>query len=116
MGTFILAQIPDPNIPTTVTRNQLSLVRMNNHVVDGSDMRDQVSRRRGAMDVIALDAACSCIPDFDRAVLGAGHHPFALAMERHSRDVARVSVEGENRVRVGGADVVELHVVVPRRG
>lgn len=115
MCTFILAQIPDPNIPTSITRDQLSLVRMDDHIVDGSDVGDQVSGGV-AMDVIALDAARSCVPDLDRAVFGAGHHPFALAMEGHAGDVAGVSVEGEDRVGVRGADVVELYVVVSRRG
>lgn len=115
MRTFILAQIPDSNIPASITGDQLSLVRVDDHIVDGSDMGDQVSRRSG-MDVIALDAARSCIPDFDRAVFGAGHHPFALAMERHAGDITGVAVEGEDRVGVRGADVVELHILVSRRG
>lgn len=115
MCTFILAQIPDSNIPTSITRDQLSLVRVDDHIVDGRDMRDQVSRR-SAVDVIALNAARSCIPDFDRAIFGAGHHPFALAMERNAGDVAGVAVEGEDRIGVGRADVVELHVVVSGRG
>lgn len=115
MGAFILAQIPNPDIAASITRDQLALVRVDDHVVDGSDMCDQVSRG-SAVDVIALDAACSCIPDFDRAIFRAGHHPFALAMERHAGDVAGVSVEGEDRVRVRGTDVVQLHIVVPGRG
>lgn len=115
MRTFILAQIPNPDISTSVTRDQLSLVRVNDHVIDGSDMGDQVSRG-SAVDVIALDAARSCIPDFDRAVFGAGHHPFALAMERHAGDIAGVAVEGEDWVGVRGADVIELHTLISCRG
>ena len=75
---------------------------MNNHIIDGA-----------AMQIIPLDTARARIPDLDRAVLGAGHHPFALAVERDAGDVARVPVEGEHRVRVRGADVVQLDVVVP---
>lgn len=78
-------------------------------------MSDQFSHR-SAMDVIALDAARACIPDFHRAILRASHHPFALAMERHACDVASMPVECEDRVRIGGADVVELHIVISGRG
>ena len=115
MRTFILAQIPNPDISTSITRDQLSLVRVDDHVVDGSNMGDQVSRR-SAMDVIALDATRSCIPDLDRTVFGAGHHPFALAMKRHAGDVAAVAIEGEDWVGVRGADVIELHILISRRG
>lgn len=115
VGALVLAQIPDSDIPTAITRYQLSLVRMNYHIVDWSDVSDQVSRC-SAMTVIALDAACSCIPDFHRAILGASHHPFALTMERHACNVASVPIECDDRIRIGGANVIELHVVVSGRG
>lgn len=115
MSAFVLTQIPYSNIATAITRHQLPLIRMNDHIVDWGDVSDQVPYR-GAMDVIALNAARSCIPDFDRAILGARHHPFALAMERHAGDVARMPIEGDYRIRVGRADVIKLHVVVSGRG
>ena len=115
VGAFVLAQVPDADIPPAIARDQLPLIRMNDHIVDGSDMSDQVSHR-GAVDVVALDAACSRIPHFHRAIFGARHHPFALTVECHTGDVARMTIEGEDRVRIGGADIVELHIVISGRG
>ena len=74
---------------------------MDDHIVD-----------RAPVQVIALYAPCTRIPDLHRSVFGARHHPFALAVERYARDVASVSIESEHGARVGGADVIELDVVV----
>ena len=78
---------------------------MNNHIVD-----------RAPVKVVALYTPRACIPDLHRTVFGARYHPFALAVERYASDVARVSIESEHGARVGGADVVELDVVVARCG
>ena len=101
MGALILPQIPDPHIPPSIARNQLPLVRMDDHIVD-----------RTAVQIIALYAPCPRIPDLHRTVFGARHHPFALAVERHACDVAGVAIESEHGARIGGADVVEFDVVV----
>lgn len=66
------------------------------------------------MGVIALDAAGPRVPDLDRAILGAGDHPFPLAMEGHSGNVPGMAVEGEHRAWISGANVVEFDVVVSR--
>lgn len=105
MRAFILAQIPDPNVPTAIAADQLALVRVDNHIID-----------RHAVGVVSLQAAAARVPDLDRAVLGARDHPFAVAVEGHACDVCRVSVEGEDCVRVRGFDVVEFHGVVPGGG
>lgn len=78
---------------------------MDDHIVD-----------RAPVQVVALDAPRARVPDLHRTVFGARHHPFALAVERDARDVARVSIEGEHGAWVGGADVVELDVVIARCG
>ena len=78
---------------------------MDDHIVD-----------RAPVQVIALYAPRPGIPDLHRTVLGARHHPFALAVERYARDVACVSIESEHGARIGRANVVELDVVVARRG
>ena len=101
MRAFVLAQIPDSDVSAPVAGDQLALVGVDNHVID-----------RTAMLVIALYAPTPSIPDLHRAVFGACHHPFALAMERDARDVARMPVECKDRVWVRGSDVVELDVVV----
>ena len=59
VGTLVLSQVPDPYITTPVAANQLSLVRVDDHVVD-----------RHAMGVVALNIARSRIPDLNGAVLG----------------------------------------------
>ena len=105
MRAFILPQIPDPHAPAPIAGDQLPLIRMNNHIID-----------RALMQIIPLDTPRPRVPDLNRPILGAGHHPFALAVESHAGDVARVPVEREHGVRVRGADVVELDVVVPGRG
>ena len=101
MRTFILAQIPDSDIAPTVAGYQLALIGMDNHIV-----------HRTPVWVVSLYAPRPRIPDLDRAVFRARHHPFPFAMERYPCDVAGVPVECEYWVWVRGADVVELHVVV----
>jgi hypothetical protein len=65
-----------------------------------------------AVRVVALDGALARVPDLDGAVLGARHHPLALAVEGDARDVVRVALECENGVRVRRFDVVEFDRVV----
>ena len=105
MGTLILSQIPDPHIAPSIARNQLALIRMNDHIVD-----------RAPVQVVALYAPSPRIPDLYSTVFGARHHPFTLTVEGYARDVARVSVESEHRARISRANVVELDIVVARCG
>lgn len=105
MRAFILPQVPDPHAAPSIAGNQLPLIRMNHHIVD-----------RALVQIVPLNTPRPRIPDLDRAILGARDHPFALAMESDARDVARVPVERQHGVRIRGADVVELDVVVPRGG
>ena len=101
MRALILAQIPDPDIPSPIAGYQLALIGMDNHIV-----------HRASVWVVPLYTPRPRIPDLDRPVFRARHHPFPLAVERHAGDVAGVSVECEYWVWVRGADVVELDVVV----
>ena len=50
---------------------------------------------------VALFAAGACVPDLDSAILRAGNHPFAFAVEADTSDVALVTLEGKHRVWVG---------------
>ena len=101
MRAFILAQIPDPDIPSPIARNQLALIGMDNHIV-----------HRTPVLVVPLYTPRPRIPGLDRAIFRARHHPLSLAMERYACDVAGVSVDCEYVVWVRVADVVELDVVI----
>ena len=102
MGTCVLCQIPHLNRTGAVAADNLPLVRVDNHIVDG-----------GAVQVCALDSAGARLPYANAAVLTTRDHPFSLAVEGDACDVARVSLENEHRRRISGPDVEELHVVVP---
>ena len=101
MSTLVLAQVPDPNVPAAVTADELTLIWMNNNVID-----------RNSVGVIALDTGGASIPDLDGAVLRASNHPFALAVEGYAGDVASVPFESENGVRVCRFEIVELDVMI----
>lgn len=102
MATLVLSQIPNPHIAPSITTDQLALIRMDNNII-----------HRHTMRIIPLHIATPSVPDLDGAVLAARDEPFGLAVERDAGDVARVSVEGEDRVRIGALDVVELDGMVP---
>lgn len=104
VAAFILTQIPNAHIAATIAANKLSLVRMYNDIVN-----------RHAMRVVALHITAARIPYLDGAVLGARNQPLRLAVKRDARDVGRVPVKSQDRVRVRRLDVVELHRVVARR-
>ena len=63
------------------------------------------------MLVIPLNLAVSNVPDLDGAVLAAGDHPFALAVERDARDVVGVAFELLGCLWVCGLDVEEFDAV-----
>lgn len=104
MRALVLAQIPHPDVAAAITRDELSLVGMDNDVVDGV-----------IVIVIALNTSSLGVPDLDGAVLRAGHHPLALTMKSNAGDIRGVSVKSQNWVRVGGTDVVEFDVLVAGR-
>jgi hypothetical protein len=105
MTTLILAQIPYSNIAAPITADQLSLIRMDNDIID-----------RNAMRIVALHVARACIPDLDRAVFTGGYHPFPLAVEGYACYVGCVAVEGQDGVGVGRFYVVEFYRVVAGGG
>lgn len=111
MGTLVLTQIPDPHIPTTITRNKLALIGMNDDIINGGDMGDNIPNG-SPMGVVALNASSPCVPDLDSAILGAGDHPLALAMEGYARDVSRMAIKREHRAWVCRANVIKLDIVV----
>jgi len=101
VGTVILGQVPDPDTTTAVTADYLSLIRVNDHIVDSTSMA-----------VAALNCATAGFPDLDSAVLGARNHPFSFTMEGYARNVVGVTFEGQERIRIRGFDIVELDRMV----
>lgn len=105
MTAFVLAQVPDAHCASAITADEFSLVWMDDHIVDCTEVI-----------VVPLYAACSGIPDLDGSVFGGRYHPFPLAMKGHACDVVRVSLEGEDRAGVGGFDIVESDGVMASGG
>lgn len=101
MSANTLAQIPDTDHSGVVTADELALVGVDNNIVDG-----------GTVDIVALEATGTCIPDLHGSILGASDHPFALAVEGNTGDIVRVTLESNHRVRVGRLDVEQLDIVM----
>lgn len=101
MRADTLTQVPNADYPSAITADQLALVGMDDDVVDCSFVR-----------VVALEATSTSVPHLDGAVLGASDHPLALTVKRDTSDVGGVTLEGHDRVGVGGLDIVELDIVV----
>lgn len=101
VAAIVLGEIPDLDTAGAVAADDLALVGVDDDIVGGA-----------AVIVAALDGAGARLPDLDGAVLGAGHHPLTLAVEGDAGDVARVALEGQQRVGVGALDVEQLDGVV----
>lgn len=95
MGARVFGQVPYPHGAGPVTADNFALVRVNYDVVC-----------RVAVVVAALNGARSRFPNLDCAVFGARHHPFTLAVEGDTRNIARVAFKCEKRVGVCGLDIV----------
>lgn len=105
MCAGILGQVPDADVAGAVAADNLALVGVDGDIIG-----------RAAVAVAALDGAGARLPDLDGAVLGARHHPLALAVEGDAGDVARVALKRQQRARVGRLDVVELDGLVAGGG
>lgn len=99
MNTDVLSQVPDANDTGTITADELTLVGVDDDIID-----------RRLVGIVPLQSASASIPHLDGSILGAGHHPFALAMERNTGDIVSVAIKGHHRVGIGRLDVVELHI------
>jgi hypothetical protein len=58
------------------------------------------------MVVAALNGSRSCLPDLDSSVFGAADHPLPLTVESNTSDIPRMSLEGQQWIRIRGLDVV----------
>ena len=52
------------------------------------------------------------VPDLECVVLAGSDHPLALAMERYCGDIAGMSLERKNGIRMSTVDVVETDMLV----
>lgn len=95
VGAFVRAQVEDSNIAASVCADYFALIWVDNHIVDGVAVR-----------VVALNRACTCVPDFHGRVFRAGDHPFCLAMECDGCNVVAVTLKDHDRLRVRALDVV----------
>lgn len=78
---------------------------MNDDVIDGS-----------SVEVVALQATGTSIPDLHSPIFRAGDHPLSFTVECDSRDVACVTFEGHHGVGISGLDIEELDIIVTRSG
>lgn len=95
MGAFVLTQVPNSNISTSVAANELSLVGMDHNIID-----------RNAVSIIALHVSAPCVPNLDCTILGGRDEPLRFAMESYTGDIARVTVEGQDGIGVRRLDVI----------
>jgi hypothetical protein len=51
--------------------------------------------RRAAMVIASLNRSGPRLPDLDRAVFGASHHPFSLAVKGDTSDITGMTLEGQ---------------------
>ena len=105
MCASILGQVPEPDAAAAIAADDLALIRVDDDIIYG-----------GAVVVAPLDSAAPRLPDLDGAILGARHHPFALAVECDACDIAGVALEDEQGSGVCRADVEKLHGVVASSG
>lgn len=105
MGADAFTQIPDANHASLISTDQLTLVWMNDYIVDWS-----------SVNIIALKTASSCIPHLHSAILRARDHPLALTVECDTSDVVGVTLEGHNRIGIRRLDVIEFDIVMAGGG
>ena len=82
MGAGVLGEVPQPDAPGAIAADDFALVRVDDNII-----------RRGPVVIATLDGAGSRLPDLHGAVLGARHHPLALAVKRDACDVPGVTFE-----------------------
>lgn len=105
MRAVILGQIPYTDTTRSVATDDFSLIWVDNHVIHGRPMV-----------VASLNASRPRLPDLDGSIFRACDHPFALAMERDACDVALVTFECQQRIRVGRLNIVQLHSMMASSG
>lgn len=89
VGALVLAQIPYPDVTTPITRNQFSLIRMNDHIID-----------RTVVIMDSLYRCILCLPDLDQAIFRTGHEPLTFAVESDACNIASMTTEDHNRLGI----------------
>lgn len=103
MCAYTLTQVPDTHHTSSVTTDELALVRVNDYVVD-----------RGSVDIVTLQTTGSGIPNLDRTIFRACHHPLALTVEGNTGNIVGVTLEGHDGIRIRGLNVKEFDIVMAR--
>lgn len=101
MRAVVLSQIPYSDTSSPIAADDLALVWMDDHVIDWRSMA-----------VTSLNSSTACLPNLDRSIFRACHHPLPLAMESHASDIICMTFESKERVWIGRLDVVELNTMV----
>lgn len=101
MGTAVFTQIPYLDTSVLITRDQLSLIRMDYDVVNRGSVvvialytsrakrnaNMSSSARRGSRSVSSFTEALPCIPDLDSAVFTSRCKPLPLTVEGYRSHV-----------------------------
>ena len=104
MAAFVLSKVPNAHIAPAVAADQFALVGMDDHVIYGT-----------GVVVVTLDHTRLGVPYLDRAILGAGNHPFCVAVESQASDVVEMAFKSEHRIRIARFDLVEFDRMVASR-
>jgi len=100
MAALIFGKIPYPDATIPVAADELSLIRVYDHII-----------HRTSMSIIPLHSSALCVPDLDCPILGRSHHPFRVAVKANASNVASMSFECENGSWVVPFARVELDVL-----
>ena len=98
MGAVIFGKVPHPDTASTITADDLALVRMNDYVID-----------RTAMSVAPLNGTTSSLPNLDCAIFRARDHPLSFTVKCYTGNIAGVALESQERVGIRRLDIVELY-------
>ena len=100
VSTFRLAKVPDANIPTTVGRDEFTLIWVDDNIVHWVRMR-----------VVPLNNTRASVPHFNSHIFGGRNHPFPFTVKGHTSDIIRVTFKRHNRIRISRFDIVKLDIV-----
>ena len=103
--TVVLGEVPNSNAASTITSNDLTLVWVDDYIVDWRTMR-----------IASLNRATPSLPYLNCAILRTCHHPFSLAVECDARDIASVTFERKEGVWICRFYIVEFDRVMASGG
>lgn len=119
MAAFVLSEVPNADISTTIAGDQFSLVGVDDNIINWNSVR-----------VVALNMSTSCIPDLDCScrvsvyskqngcngeptVFRRSDHPFSFAVESHTGYITGVALKGEHCSGIRGFDIIQFDGMMP---